>query len=65
MKYGYLVNIMPGFTINSDPQMIKREVLQECLEKWVTHPEYADFFSLYFPGYSFDTFENVLSSLDI
>lgn len=64
MKYGYLVNIMPGFTINSDPQMIKREVLQECLEKWVTHPEYADSFSLYFPGYSFDTFENVLLSID-
>ena len=24
MKYGYLVGVMPGFTINSDPEIIKR-----------------------------------------
>ena len=35
MKYGYLVNVMPGFEINSDPSMIKKAVLQECLEKWI------------------------------
>jgi len=64
MKYGYLVNVMPGFTINSDPQLLKKEVLQDCLEEWVTHQEYADFFSLYFSGYSFDDFETILLSID-
>ena len=64
MKYGYLVGIMPGFTINSDPEIIKREVLQECLETWVTQKKYKDFFTLYFPGYSFDAFESLLLSID-
>lgn len=64
MKYGYLVNVMPGFTINSDPQLIKKEVLQDCIQGWVTHKEYSDFFSLYFPEYSFESFENILLSID-
>lgn len=64
MKYGYFIHIMPGFTINSDPQMIKSEVLKECLEQWVSNPEYNAFFSLYFPGYSFEALENILLSID-
>ena len=43
-KYGYLVNVMPGFEINSDPEMIKREVLDECLTYWIK--DYSEFFSL-------------------
>lgn len=64
MKYGYLVNVMPGFTINSDPQLIKKEVLQECINEWITHKEYTDFFSLYFPEYSFESLKNILLSID-
>ena len=63
-KYGYLVNVMPGFTINSDPDFIKKEVLHECLEQWVLNEEYKEFFSLYFPGMNFDAFESVLLSID-
>lgn len=64
MKYGYLVGVMPGFTINSDPQLIKKEILNECIEQWVTQQTYKDFFSLYFPGYSFESFQNILLSID-
>lgn len=63
-KYGYLVNVMPGFSINSDPKSIKKEVLQECLQHWVLDNGYKEFFSLYFPGTNFDAFESVLLSID-
>ena len=64
MKYGYLVNVMPGFEINSDPSMIKKAVLQECLEKWILEEHIKEFLSLYFPGYSLDAFSSLLLSID-
>lgn len=64
MKYGYLVNVMPGFEINSDPSMIKKAVLQECLEKWILDEHIKEFLSLYFPGYSLDAFSSLLLSID-
>ena len=64
MKYGYLVNVMPGFEINSDPSMIKKAVLQECLEKWILDEHVKEFLSLYFPGYSLDAFSSLLLSID-
>lgn len=63
-KYGYLVDVMPGFEINSDPTLLKKEVFQECLEQWIQDESYQEFFGLYFPGYSFDTFEKLLLSID-
>ncbi len=63
-KYGYMVDVLPGFEINSDPKFLKKEVLKECLEHWVTVDKYKDFLSLYFPGYNLDAFESVLLSLD-
>ncbi len=63
-KYGYLVDVLPGFDINSDPTLIKKQVLEACLESWVQNEEYKDFLSLYFPGYNFDSFIEVLLSLD-
>lgn len=64
MKYGYLVDVMPGFEINSDPSLIKKEVFEECLEKWILNDEIKDFLSLYFPGYSLDGFQTLLLSID-
>lgn len=64
MKYGYLVNVMPGFEINSDPTLIKKEVLDECLEKWIQNDEIKSFLELYFPGYSLDAFSKLLLSID-
>lgn len=64
MKYGYLVGVMPGFEINSDPTIIKKEVLTECLEQWIQDENIRDFLSLYFPGYSLDDFQSLLLSID-
>ncbi|MEG0684924.1 MAG: UvrD-helicase domain-containing protein [Coprobacillus sp.] len=63
-KYGYLVDVMPGFQINSDPTLLKKEVFLECIENWVQDDSYKEFFALYFPGYSFQSFENILLSID-
>lgn len=63
-KYGYLVDVMPGFQINSDPTFLKQTVFQECLEQWVQEPPIKEFFTLYFPGYSLDSFQTLLLSLD-
>lgn len=64
MKYGYLVGVMPGFEINSDPTMIKKEALQECLNQWIQDKKIRDFLTLYFPGYSLDDFQSLLLSID-
>lgn len=64
MKYGYLVDVMPGFEINSDPILIKQEVLQECMEEWIQNEDIQDFLELYFPGYSLDGFMDLLLSID-
>lgn len=64
MKYGYLVGVMPGFEINSDPTMIKKEVLQECLNQWIQDQKIRNFLTLYFPGYSLDDFQSLLLSID-
>lgn len=63
-KYGYLVDVMPGFEINSDPLIIKKDVLHECEEKWILNEEFQNFLSLYFPGYNLDEFEKVILSID-
>lgn len=63
-KYGYLVDVMPGFSINSDPDYIKKEVLQDCLQLWVQDEHYKEFLSLYFPGYNLESFETILLSID-
>ncbi len=64
MKYGYLVDVMPGFEINSDPSLIKAEVLQECLEEWILNDDFKSFIELYFPNYSFDALERLILSID-
>lgn len=64
MKYGYLVGVMPGFEINSDPTLIKKEVLENCLEYWIQDPHVRSLIELYFPGYSLDSFQNLLLSID-
>lgn len=64
MKYGYLVDVMPGFEINSDPTLIKKEVLEECMEKWIQDDKIRSFLELYFPGYSLDGFQSLLLSID-
>ncbi len=64
MKYGYLVDVMPGFEINSDPALIKKQVLEECLEKWIKDKEIQQFLELYFPSYSLDSFMDLLLSID-
>lgn len=42
-KYGYLVGIMPGFRVNPSPDLIKDQVLDECLEKWVQDDDFKDY----------------------
>ncbi len=63
-KYGYMIHIMPGFTILEDPQYLKEEVLTDCLEKWVQDKDIHDFLELYFPGYSLNSLSELLLSLD-
>lgn len=63
-KYGYLVDIMPGFSINSDPDYIRKEVLQDCLQQWTQDEQYKEFLSLYFPGYNLEAFETIFLALD-
>ena len=64
MKYGYLVDVMPGFEINSDPLSIKKEVLSECELLWIQDKEFKDMLSLYFPGYNLTKFEELLLAID-
>ena len=42
-KYGYLIGVMPGFKVNPSPDLIKDQVLDQCLEKWVENPDFKDY----------------------
>ena len=61
-KYGYLVDVMPGFKINSDPISIKKEALKVCEEKWITDDN--KFLSLYFTEHTFDKLEDMILKID-
>ena len=63
-KYGYLVGVMPGFEILSDPTILKQEVFQQCFEAWIHDSQITDFLSLYYPGYNFNEFQDMLLKLD-
>lgn len=44
-KYGYLIGVMPGFKVNPSPDLIKDQVLDQCLEKWIEDPRFQDYAS--------------------
>lgn len=61
-KYGYLVNVMPGFEINSAPASMQAEVLDSCIEEWIREEPFRDYLSRYFTKYSFEDFKTTIIS---
>ncbi|MCD7808076.1 MAG: UvrD-helicase domain-containing protein [Erysipelotrichaceae bacterium] len=63
-KYGYIIHVMPGFSIIEDPQYLKEEVIKEYIDKWVQNKDIHDFLELYFPGYSLDSLSELILNID-
>ena len=59
-KYGYLIGIMPGFKVNPSPDLIKDQVLDQCLEKWVKDPRFQDYASRHNTKNNFDDLKKTL-----
>ncbi len=61
-KYGYLVDVMPGFEVNATPRLMQSEVLDECFKEWIKDPRFKDYASRHNLKNSFDDFKNTLYS---
>ena len=61
-KYGYLVNVMPGFEVNATPRLMQSEVLDECFKEWIKDPRFKDYASRHNLKNSFDDFKQTLYS---
>lgn len=62
-KYGYLIQVEPGFDILSESALLKHQVLDACIEEWCREKEFTDFISLYFNDMRFDGFKSIVLEL--
>ena len=63
-KYGYIIDVLPGFEILVDTKQVKQMIFKQCLEQWVKNDEISDFIKLYYPGPYFNGLESTLFTLD-
>ena len=47
-----------------NPTLIKENILNQCLEKWVQEKEFYDFYQENYTGYQFNSFKEILFQLD-
>ena len=59
-QYGYLIDLNSNFDITSDPTLIKHQILDQCIAKWVNDDQFIDFVNTYFPDYYFGKFKNAI-----
>ena len=43
-QYGYTIHLDSKFEILENPTLIKENILNQCLEKWVQEKEFYDFY---------------------
>lgn len=63
-QYGYLINIDAKFEIIENPALIKQNILDKCIEKWVNDPCFIDFYKTHYVGYQFNSFKDIILQLD-
>lgn len=42
-KYGYLIGVMPGFEVLAVPDLLEKEVLDECIAQWIHEEAFQDY----------------------
>ena len=52
-QYGYTIHLDSKFEILENPTLIKENILNQCLEKWVQEKEFYDFYQENYTGYQF------------
>ena len=62
-KYGYLVSVESQFEILSNPLILKHQVLDECIEQWLTNDQFKEFISLYFNQMNFNNLKTMILEL--
>ena len=63
-QYGYTIHLDSKFEILENPTLIKENILNQCLEKWVQEKEFYDFYQENYTGYQFNSFKEILFQLD-
>lgn len=63
-KYGYLVDVMPGFSVESTPDLLKSQILDECIETWIHEEAFIDYMKRHNTQNNFDSFKESLLSYD-
>ena len=63
-KYGYLVGVMPGFEVLASPELIKSQILDECVNEWINEADFQDYLKRYNRMNSLDAFKTMLMDLE-
>lgn len=63
-QYGYTIHLDSKFEIIENPSLIKENILNQCLEKWVKDENFYRFYQENYTGYQFDSFKEILFQLD-
>ena len=58
-QYGYTIHLDSKFEILENPTLIKENILNQCLEKWVQEKEFYDFYQENYTGYQFNSFKEI------
>lgn len=63
-QYGYMIQIDSTFQILENPDVIKAQIFDQCLDQWVQQEEFIEFYQLHYVGYQFDQFKKIIFQLD-
>lgn len=63
-KYGYLVDVMPGFQVESTPDLLKNQILDACIEEWIQEEDFIDYMKRHNTQNDFNRFKENILNLD-
>lgn len=63
-QYGYIINIDAKFEIIENPDLIKQNILEQCLDKWVKNQNFINFYKTHYTDYQFNKFKDIILQLD-
>ena len=63
-QYGYMIHLNSKFEIIENPTLIKENILNQCLQRWVQKEDFYTFYQENYTGYQFESFKEILFQLD-
>ena len=59
-----MIHLNSKFEIIENPTLIKENILNQCLQRWVQKEDFYTFYQENYTGYQFESFKEILFQLD-